>query len=280
MLGAVLAMVFAFSPATASAESADSTAIIIELVDSVQVCKDGEGEGRVRPVFDRERGGDREGEEARRHRDRDDEGEERRHRGDRDGFDRGDDNDDLVEDDEFEGDDDWDEEDEEGNDWDDVDHERVAAFYKKNAPEVLEVLGRLKDENPEEAEELYEGMVDRYFELTEMAEEEPQAARQRLQYERAEFKTWQLGQEIRQLNREARRSPEAKAKAAAKEKELKTLLTKLFDFKLKHEKEQLVEMEEEIEEFKELLERREQNRDKIIMRRLSQLSGNEEDLEW
>ena len=59
MLGAVLAMVFAFNPATEAAESADSTAFIIELVDTVQLCKDGEGEGRVRPVFDRERRGDR-----------------------------------------------------------------------------------------------------------------------------------------------------------------------------------------------------------------------------
>jgi hypothetical protein len=273
MLGAVLAMVFAFDPATASAESADSTAIIIELVDSVQVCKDGDGEGRVRPVFDRER---REGDR----RDRDDEhGDEHDERdGDRerrDGFDR-DDHDEQGHDDEDE-DDDWEDEDE---GWDDVDHERVAAFYKKNAPEVLEVLGKLKAEDPEEAEELYHGMVERYFELTELAEEEPQAARQRLQYERAEFKTWQLGQEIRTLNRQARRSPEAKAQVAAKEKELKALLTKLFDFKLKHEKEQLAEMEEEIEEFKGLLERREKNRDKIILRRLSELSGNEEDLEW
>ena len=61
---------------------------------------------------------------------------------------------------------------------------------------------------------------------------------------------------------------------------MKELLTKQFDLKLKHERRELAEMEEEMDEFRMLLKKREANRERIISRRMSELSGDEEDLHW
>jgi len=63
-------------------------------------------------------------------------------------------------------------------------------------------------------------------------------------------------------------------------KQLMDTLNKLFDKKLELQKDELKELEKRLSEVKQDIERRRQNKDKIIQRRFEELVGVEEDLRW
>jgi hypothetical protein len=161
--------------------------------------------------------------------------------------------------------------------------------YKKELETMLMDLGNdmgeenLQDENFDEeemVEEIYEYVFDEMEEINymlfEVQKEDPAMFAQWLKFKKLDQKTLVLGYEIEKAIENG-----DKATVEAKSKELKKLLPDLFDMRLKMEKEEVKELEEELDELKSEIEFREKNKAKIIEKYYKELTGGEDDrLNW
>ena len=91
------------------------------------------------------------------------------------------------------------------------------------------------------------------------------------------YKSQVLGRKIHLLNRNKKAD---KAEIEKLEKELKTLLENLFAKRIEQQKRESKHLENEIDEIKGLIKRKESNRDLILKKRFLELTGQDDSIEW
>ena len=109
-------------------------------------------------------------------------------------------------------------------------------------------------------------------EMRELKQRDPERFRQQQQMAEMERHSVELGQKIRRAA-----DDETKKSAAA---ELKELLSKLFDLRQVEREKSLQQLEREVKEVREALEKRKARRDEMIQHRFDQLTGRAELMEW
>ena len=186
-------------------------------------------------------------------------------------------------DDDDEHDEDEDEDDEnEDEEWGEVDVDVIRDFYEKHSPGIVKEWERLEDEDPEKADRLADDLIRRYYEFQEEFEHRPEMALERLHYDQGEYHAQKMGDAIHDMIRRAKRSPSKRIDAEIKKQQaaLQSHLSTLFDLRLKLEKAELADMQSDMKQLQNDIKRREGNREKIIQKYLSRLSGKPDDLDW
>jgi hypothetical protein len=151
-----------------------------------------------------------------------------------------------------------------------------AEAFKEFAEPLKERVEQAKhlfqERRFEEGRDLLRGIGAQVREMRELKQRDPE--RFRLQHQMAELerRSVEMGQKVRRADDE-----EAKKHATA---ELKEMLTKLFDLRQQEREKSLQQLEREVKEVREALEKRKAKRDEMIQRRFDQLTGRTEAMEW
>ena len=124
----------------------------------------------------------------------------------------------------------------------------------------------------EEGRDMLRGIAAQAREMRELKQRDPERFRQQQQIGEMERRSVELGQKLRHAGDDEAR------KAAATE--LKELLSKLFDLRQQEREKSLQQLEREVKEVREALEKRKAKRDEMIQHRFDQLTGRAEVMEW
>ncbi|HBC87697.1 MAG TPA: hypothetical protein DCZ94_12130 [Lentisphaeria bacterium] len=155
---------------------------------------------------------------------------------------------------------------------------KAMEFYKANFAEKIKCLEKeLKDDSDEVVSELSEDLGECNGMLA-LKDESPEEFKKQLEYMKLEVKVDLMGEKIQDLKDED--AVKNKAEIEKIEKELKGEIGRLFDMKLQREKEELKNLEKDIEKLKQHIKQREENREKIIEKKFKDLTGVEENLEF
>ena len=165
--------------------------------------------------------------------------------------------------------DDYDEED----DWEEEEElpytiKEILDFMKKHLPNRYKELQELKEEDDQEYQEMIEDFGWDMVWYHEVKEENPKRAEALLKAEQLEDQTWGMVEKIHDMEK-------GKARDAEVQK-LRGILAQIFVLRLQERLADVEELEEEIREVKQLVERRKKNADKIIDRHLKELLEMEE----
>jgi hypothetical protein len=150
--------------------------------------------------------------------------------------------------------------------------EEIVAFAREHAPEALERLKRAKREGEESYHETLERYGDFLEEYHHLREEHPEAADRFLEAARLELRSELLAerfhdQEDEEDRRETRR-------------ELQEVLERAFHLRLEQLDREVESLEAELDHMSRMLKKRREARDRIIERRINDLLGVNEYLEW
>lgn len=151
----------------------------------------------------------------------------------------------------------------------------MEAFKEFGEPlkDRIEQARRLFQERRfEEGRDMLRGIAAQAREMRELKQRDPERFRQQQQMAELERRSIELGQKIRHATEE-----EAKKQAAT---ELKEMLNKLFDLRQQEREKSLQQLENEVKEVREALERRKAKRDEMIKHRFDQLTGRADVMEW
>lgn len=161
-----------------------------------------------------------------------------------------------------------------------VDQDAALKFYKANFPFVFEKAQRLLRVEPGEAVDVFVDEFREYREILEDKDEEPEEFKDWVEYKKNEFKSFQLAEKIRGLARKKQQTDEDKAAITKDTGELKSVLGIMFQLRLADQKREIEELRGEIKELESTITKREASREKIIERKLNQMLGKEDDMEW
>jgi hypothetical protein len=150
--------------------------------------------------------------------------------------------------------------------------ERILAALKVIAPELAAQLEPFLKENPEENRHLARGLLEQARNLVRLRRERPDSFDQQVKMFKLEVKALELA-------RQARGAKDAHSTEGARS-ELQKVLEDLFDQRESQQRREIEDMERRLREMKERLESRKANRASIIDRRIAQLLGESDDLEW
>lgn len=168
------------------------------------------------------------------------------------------------------------EDDEEDRDDEEENHEDrhiLLNFLRERAPDLHRDLEQMKETEPEEYREQLENaweLRDRFLELDERS---PDAARASLAAELLEYRSHKIARALGVEKSEERRN--------RLEADLRKALADGFDARVKVTRFELSELEQEVQRMREWLDRRTQNRNKIIETRFRALAAEyDENLGW
>lgn len=151
--------------------------------------------------------------------------------------------------------------------------EDALAFLKETSPQMLAEAQRAKDGGRLDA---YKGMIFEAYErsqhLKKLKEVDPAS------YE-LEVKLMKLEEKTQTLAREIRAAKDNDAKEDGK-RELRKALAELFDARSDRQKRDIDMLLKEIEKLKERLNSRNANKEKIVDKRLSEMLGEADNLDW
>lgn len=152
-----------------------------------------------------------------------------------------------------------------------VEVDKVMDFVRDRFPREVHEFKRLLIRHRAEAIELMTDLVEEALDMLETKREDP------ARFERM--------MELRALDRKSEDQAEAVQRAEGEDREhalaaLRGTLGEAFAIKQALMREDLAHLERELKELKNLIEKREKNGDAIIERRLSVLTGEEDELEW
>ena len=154
-----------------------------------------------------------------------------------------------------------------------LNEEQILVFIAKHLPHVRKKLASIKKKNPEEYEEHLWHLAEAIEHYNHLREEQPDRAAAHLAVLKLESECQGLAHTIN--------TAEGKAQREALKKQLREKLSQTFDLRMKERERELSQLEAEVAEIKALLLKRSKNRDRIIDRRLQELTaGDDEDLEW
>ncbi|MDP7398226.1 MAG: hypothetical protein QF541_15250 [Lentisphaeria bacterium] len=165
----------------------------------------------------------------------------------------------------------------------DVEFEELRDFCEAEAPEILEAIESAINGEGEEAIKTVMEAVERYVEYRELSAHDPQLANRWLNYHRGEYRSWQLGDAIRDRREQARHAgtlARVEPELRKLEEKLRRLLVELFEQKQALQQHEVRQMKAELVEMTTIIKKRAAKREQILERRFAELSGNEEDLEW
>jgi hypothetical protein len=151
----------------------------------------------------------------------------------------------------------------------------MDAFKEFGEPlkDRIEQARRLFQERRfEEGRDMLRGIAAQAREMRELKQRDPERFRQQQQMAELERRSMEMGQKIRHATEE-----EAKKQAAT---ELREMLNKLFDLRQQEREKSLQQLESEVKEVREALERRKAKRDEMIKHRFDQLTGRADVMEW
>lgn len=173
---------------------------------------------------------------------------------------------------------------EELNDHEEVTRQGFKRFCNAHFPGVIEEFARTVHEDEGDLyETAVEELVHLHMEYQEMIEENrSEEAAKYLAYKSNEFRSWQLGKEIRELRMAWLNDGKDANKQAIEQKEkvLYQVLEEQYLQKLEYQKREFEEMRRELAALERALKKREALKDEIIRRRIMELTDDEDVIDW
>lgn len=155
-----------------------------------------------------------------------------------------------------------------GQEWEKTILEKIKA----EEPEEIEPLRQEKLKNPRRYEEQLAKLWDDVRRLEKFKRENP------ARYNNLK-RQLQLERNCRTLAQKYRQSNDAAGKSQARA-DLRNCLAELFTLREAERAEKVTELEQELAELREMLAFRAKNKDKVIEKRLNEMIGESEKLEW
>jgi hypothetical protein len=155
---------------------------------------------------------------------------------------------------------------------------KVISFFKANFPERIAAYEKLLKENTDEASNQFSAEMNECKDLLAQQNDNPEDFKRALEIKKLNVKTEAMAESIQRMKQE--NNEKNKDAIQKNEKELKDSLTKLFELKVQDEKINIERAQNELDKQKDRLKKREANKDKIVGKRMGQLTGDEEALEW
>ncbi len=159
------------------------------------------------------------------------------------------------------------------------DHERrlseeeVLGWLEQHLPEHLEELRQLQRELPEEYEEEIFMIGDMIGYWEELKHTHPEMFERMLEAEKLERRSWQIADEIARAEDDT-----AKQQFTT---ELRNILTTIFDIRMEERALEIREIEQELQEMKAIIEKRQAMKQDIIDRHLQEMLSDVDDaLGW
>jgi len=148
----------------------------------------------------------------------------------------------------------------------------IEDILKAEFPDMLEAYKGLKDKHTPEAGRQRAEMEQFAAQMRMLRQMNPDEFKREKEIHHFEFRSQDLSRRIR----EAGKGPE-KEKLV---KDLTGVVGQLFELREKQRAEEAARIEQELQKIRSLLEERRKNRDLIIERRVKQLMGEEDTLNW
>ena len=148
----------------------------------------------------------------------------------------------------------------------------IEDILKAEFPDMLEAYKGLKDKHTPEAGRQRAEMEQFAGQMRMLRQMNPDEFKREKETHHLEFRSQDLSRRIR----EAGKGPE-KEKLV---KDLTGVVGQLFELREKQRAEEAARIEQELQKIRSLLEERKKNRDLIIERRVKQLMGEEDTLNW
>lgn len=152
---------------------------------------------------------------------------------------------------------------------DEEDVSMAMGFLKENLPRLHKGMLKAREEGEDFAERMEE-VVDDIEQYHLIKTHDPETAEALLKSRQLEERCDALAEKIR----DAKGKPREEMTA-----ELRGLLSKTFDLRLREPEFELKRLEQEVAEVKALIEKRKANKERIVEHRLNELIGAE-DIEW
>ncbi|MAE63655.1 MAG: hypothetical protein CMJ18_05235 [Phycisphaeraceae bacterium] len=149
-------------------------------------------------------------------------------------------------------------------------------FLKEQFPAFVDhlqqVLGDVSEDARYMAREYRERLEFLVEEMMELSEHAPAVFEIEKKIWRLDYESERMGERIR----DTKPGPKREGQIA----ELKSMVTEAFDLKQKRRKLEAEQIEKELREISALIQQRQEHRDRIIGRRLADLTGGDELFEW
>ncbi len=150
--------------------------------------------------------------------------------------------------------------------------EKVRVFLMKHIPGAWERLERVRKERPEEFKRHLAEQWKSVVKLMALRKRNPELFERIIEGRKLEMKSRELAASLRKAKTEEERG-------AIKE-DLSGVLNELLDLQHREWEEQIDGLERRLSQLKDMLAKREENRDDIIKRRMTELTGEEDYLSW
>lgn len=153
------------------------------------------------------------------------------------------------------------------------DEKEMFAFLKEVEPQTMRLLEQLKKEGRmDEYERVCREAWGRFQHMRELKRHNPEEFQRLVRINQMEAGAWELAEKIR-------RAQGGEEKTRLRE-ELKAALEKLFELREEQRKREVEELQRRLEELKAQLEKRRQNKAAIVEKRLKQMLGESDDMDW
>jgi hypothetical protein len=153
--------------------------------------------------------------------------------------------------------------------------EKILKCYRENAVESIKDLEKMLKTDPDEVVASLESKI---AELMDIGDDNPEGVKDAIEIEKIDGKIEDISDKISDLKEG--NSEKNKSKIEALKKELKEQINTGFDLKMKLNKNELKSLQQEVEELQKFIKKREENKEKIIEKRLNEAAGNEDYMEW
>jgi len=154
-----------------------------------------------------------------------------------------------------------------------ITEQQMKAFLDEKAPELLTHLQELSEEKPEAYEERVNELREHIAAYYEIKARNPELADLLLNAHRLDFQSWKLAERVAETD-----DPDLRQTLKT---DLRELLEEVFDVRVRQHQIEIDELRREVRQISELVEKRKQNRERIIEHRLNELiARHDEALEW
>jgi len=147
----------------------------------------------------------------------------------------------------------------------------IMEFAHEHFDDVFKDAKRIFAQEMDEAVEMVMNAFRESMELLELREMEPEEFERAIQERRLEREAEALARHAAQLEGEVREKTIA---------QLRKLLSESFELRQENMRRQMGELERELARLKTLVEKRQQHRDLVIERRIKDLTGEPDHLQW
>lgn len=147
---------------------------------------------------------------------------------------------------------------------------KVLRYLKENQPEAFKKLTALKKSNPRKYREVLRKKAQQLYARKGLKKKSPEQNSARMR---------EMEQRSQQLAAEYKRAKDPKKKEALKT-DLLTQLNKLFDLKQENRETEIKRVQKELDNLQSNITKRSESKEKIVNRRLKELTGKSGYLQW